>query len=84
MAKAFKIGSQPLSISSIVEVLETNTPIALSKSAQKKVKDCRKYLDNKIASSSEPIYGINTGFGALCNQKISNKELAKLQKNANK
>ena len=46
MAKAFKIGDQPLSISSIVEVLETNTPIALSKSAQKKVKDCRKYLDN--------------------------------------
>ena len=81
MAKAFKIGSQPLSISSIVEVLETNTPIALSKSAQKKVKDCRKYLDNKIASSSEPIYGINTGFGSLCNHKISDGELAQLQKN---
>ncbi len=81
MAKAFKIGSQPLSISSIVEVLETNTPIALSKSAQKKVKDCRKYLDNKIESSSEPIYGINTGFGSLCNHKISDGELAQLQKN---
>ncbi len=81
MAKAFKIGGQPLSISSIVEVLETNTPIALSKSAQKKVKDCRKYLDNKIASSSEPIYGINTGFGSLCNHKISDGELAQLQKN---
>jgi len=81
MAKAFKIGDQPLSISSIVEVLETNTPIALSKSAQKKVKDCRKYLDNKIASSSEPIYGINTGFGSLCNHKISDGELAQLQKN---
>ena len=81
MAKAFKIGDQPLSISSIVEVLETNTPIALSKNAQKKVKDCRKYLDNKIASSSEPIYGINTGFGSLCNHKISDGELAQLQKN---
>ena len=81
MAKAFKIGGQPLSISSIVEVLETNTPIALSKSAQKKVKDCRKYLDNKIESSSEPIYGINTGFGSLCNHKISDGELAQLQKN---
>ena len=81
MAKAFKIGSQPLSISSIVEVLETNTPIALSKSAQKKVKDCRKYLDNRIVLSSEPIYGINTGFGSLCNHKISDGELAQLQKN---
>jgi histidine ammonia-lyase len=81
MAKVFKIGDQPLSILSIVEVLETNTSIALSKNAQKKVKDCRKYLDNKIASLSEPIYGINTGFGSLCNHKISDGELAQLQKN---
>ena len=81
MAKAFKIGDQPLSISTISEITATNTPIALSVSAKKKIKDCRKYLDNKIAKSSEPIYGINTGFGALCNHKISNKELAQLQKN---
>ena len=81
MAKAFKIGDQPLSISTISEITATNRPIALSVSAKKKIKDCRKYLDNKIAKSSEPIYGINTGFGALCNHKISNKELAQLQKN---
>ena len=81
MAKAFKVGDQPLSISSIVEILVTNTPIALSKSATKKVKNCRKYLDNRIALSSEPIYGINTGFGSLCNHKISDGELAQLQKN---
>jgi len=81
MAKAFKIGDQPLTIATISEIIATNTPIVLSVSAKKKIKDCRKYLDNKIAKSSEPIYGINTGFGALCNHKISNKELAQLQKN---
>ena len=81
MSKVFKIGDQPLSISSIVDVLETSTPLALSKNIKKKIKDCRKYLDNKILSLSEPIYGINTGFGSLCNHKISDGQLAQLQKN---
>lgn len=81
MAKSFKIGDQSLTISIIREIIISNTSIVLSVSAKKKIKDCRKYLDNKIAKSSEPIYGINTGFGSLCNHKISKKELAQLQRN---
>jgi histidine ammonia-lyase len=34
----------------------------------------------KMASHSEPIYGINTGFG-FYNVKISNENLSKLQEN---
>ena len=64
-----------------MKLSQQSTPIVLSISAKKKIKDCRKYLDNKIEKSSEPIYGINTGFGSLCNHKISKKELAQLQKN---
>jgi histidine ammonia-lyase len=26
------------------------------------------FLDKKMATHSEPIYGINTGFGSLCNE----------------
>jgi histidine ammonia-lyase len=37
----------------------------------------------KMALQSEPIYGINTGFGSLCNVKISNENLSKLQENLN-
>ena len=51
MAKAFKIGDQPLTISTINEIITTNTPIVLSVSAKNKIKDCRKYLDNKIVKS---------------------------------
>ncbi|MBN8091242.1 aromatic amino acid lyase, partial [Vibrio vulnificus] len=29
----------------------------------------------------DPIYGINTGFGSLCNVKIDNENLSKLQEN---
>ena len=76
MAKVYRIGDKPLTISVLAEIIETNKPLALSVNAKKKIKDCRKYLDNKIEKQEQPIYGINTGFGALCNQKISNKELA--------
>ena len=81
MVKAYKIGEQLLSLSVIAEIMASNTPLALSQKAKKKIKDCRKFLDKKIAKSNEPIYGINTGFGALCNHKISKEELGKLQKN---
>ena len=81
MVKVYKIGEQLLSLSVIAEIMASNTPLALSQKAKKKIKDCRKFLDKKIAKSDEPIYGINTGFGALCNHKISKEELGKLQKN---
>jgi histidine ammonia-lyase len=36
------------------------------------------FLDKKMATHSEPIYGIP---GSLCNVKISNENLSKLQEN---
>jgi histidine ammonia-lyase len=38
------------------------------------------FLDKKWRLT-QPIYGINTGFGSLCNVKISNENLSKLQEN---
>ena len=34
-----------------------------------------------MISEETPIYGINTGFGSLCNVKISNENLSQLQEN---
>lgn len=39
------------------------------------------YLQNKLAQSNELFYGINTGFGALCNVGIDNEKLVHLQEN---
>ena len=81
MEKTYKIGEHPLTLSVVAEIIETNTPLALSQEAKKKIKDCRKFLYKKIAKSDKPIYGINTGFGSLCNYKVSKDELKKLQRN---
>jgi histidine ammonia-lyase len=44
------------------------------------INKCRAYLDTKMVTQLTPIY-VNTGFGSLCNVKISNDNLSKLQEN---
>jgi len=75
------ISSDHLSIEKVVEILKTNIRLKLSEDSVKKVKKCRKYLDLKLSSGNEVFYGINTGFGSLCNTVISNKDLNQLQEN---
>ena len=77
----YKVGEQMLSISVIAEIIAEDKQLALSTKAKQKIKYCRDYLDKKMEHSDAPIYGINTGFGSLCNHKISNDDLGKLQTN---
>mgnify|MGYP005839572857 CR=1 FL=1 len=77
----YYISSKPLDFETIEQILKNNVQIALSENAIKKINHCRTYLDEKIKNYSEPIYGVTTGFGALCNVSISHNELAMLQKN---
>ncbi len=39
----------------------------------------RTYLDDKLSRDDSPIYGINTGFGFLCNTQIEREDLELLQ-----
>ena len=75
------ISAERLTIERVGEILENNIPIALSKDAENRIVRCREYLDSKMESQTEPIYGITTGFGSLCNISISADELGTLQKN---
>lgn len=58
-----------------------NKKLALSEISKEKILSCRRYLDEKINSQEDPIYGVTTGFGSLCNHSISPEELGALQKN---
>ncbi len=70
-----------LSISDVKHILESDVKIKLSEEAIKKITDCRTYLDDKLKNNTHPIYGVNTGFGALANIIVPNNELEKLQEN---
>lgn len=75
------ISSEKLTYKSVFDILNQKPLLALSEEAIEKIRYCRDYLDKKMAGQQEPIYGINTGFGSLCDVRISNEELSDLQKN---
>ncbi len=75
------ISSEWLSISRVEEILERGMRLALSNYARQRITGCREYIDKKMATQKEPIYGITTGFGSLCNISIDADQLSQLQKN---
>lgn len=75
------ISTEVLSLEIVQEIISQHKSLELSDEAKINIQKCRDYLDKKMASHLEPIYGINTGFGSLCNVKISNENLSKLQEN---
>ena len=81
MSNVYSIGSSELTFEIIERILNENLKLELSSEAKFRIQKCRDYLDAKIASSSDPLYGITTGFGSLCNKVISPDELGTLQEN---
>ena len=75
------ISPEKLTFKSIFNILQEGYLLKLSEESKKRIIKCRKYLDNKMQSQEGPIYGINTGFGSLCNHTISKEELSTLQSN---
>lgn len=75
------VSSEALDIVTIYNIFKEKKKLKLSDESVTKIKACKAYLDNKLANSKKPMYGINTGFGSLYNVKISNKDLTKLQEN---
>ncbi|MDX2444589.1 MAG: histidine ammonia-lyase [Bacteroidales bacterium] len=79
--KVHIISSKTLGFDNIQDILENDIRIELSAEAEDRIRKCRIYLDKKLKDSDEPIYGINTGFGALHDRSISKHDLGTLQKN---
>ncbi len=77
----FKITNQPISLDDLRDFLSSNSTIELSDESKSKINSCRKFLEKKIAEPGARYYGINTGFGALCDVEIPNDQLEQLQEN---
>lgn len=75
------ISPDHLSIAQVEEIIRERFTLALSEESRRLIADCRFYLDKKMETAHEPIYGITTGFGSLCNISIGHDQLAQLQKN---
>ncbi|MDP3437585.1 MAG: histidine ammonia-lyase [Bacteroidales bacterium] len=77
----FHISSHNNTIDEVRLLLDPNCKIVLTQDAKERVVKSREYLDNQMLKAKEPIYGINTGFGSLCNVKVDNDQLSQLQVN---
>lgn len=75
------ITTEILQIDTLRQVVMTGMKVGLSEEAKVNIQKCRDYLDQRMERQTEPIYGINTGFGSLYNIKIDNDKLAQLQEN---
>jgi histidine ammonia-lyase len=77
----YTIGPDKISPEEVASIVASEQQIQLSEQAKQNILRCRAYLDETIAASEAPIYGINTGFGSLCNVSIGNDDLSALQSN---
>ena len=75
------VSSSPVDLNTLEKIVSGDVRLELSRESMDRINTCRKYLDEKMRVPGELIYGVNTGFGALHNVAIGDRELEQLQKN---
>ncbi|MFK5958156.1 MAG: histidine ammonia-lyase [Lutibacter sp.] len=76
----FKYGIDQLTVDKVLSISKGTLKAEITSEAIEKVNECRRKVE-KMANSNKAVYGINTGFGPLCDVQISPKETSKLQEN---
>lgn len=75
------ISDARLNLSDLERICNSHVQISLSDDAKARIAKCRTYLDEKLKTATQPLYGINTGFGSLYNRNIKTDQLEQLQEN---
>ncbi|MFQ6002550.1 MAG: histidine ammonia-lyase [Candidatus Zixiibacteriota bacterium] len=78
--KTVSIDGEDLTLEQTEEVALGKASVRIDPRAISKINKCRKYIE-KIVDTQKTVYGINTGFGKLCRERISKKDIEKLQEN---
>ena len=68
-------------IADVAHLLQSNEKIEIGASSQAAILKSYAYIKQKMENSDAVIYGINTGFGSLCNTTVPKGELQQLQYN---
>jgi histidine ammonia-lyase len=78
--KPIFLDKAPITMDDLVAVARHGTPVSFSSGAAERVARTRRLIDNWVAQK-KVIYGITTGFGALCDVTISAEDTRQLQEN---
>src|SRR5471030_1884859 len=80
MSKVFKYGSDHLTIGICLDIAQGKIKGIIDEAAAEKVQASWREVE-KIVHKQIPVYGINTGFGPLCDTRISEADTSLLQYN---
>ncbi len=77
------LGDAPLVLEDIVRVARNHAPVRIGAQARARMVASRAVVDRLAAggAAGPAVYGINTGFGALAEVRISHSQVAELQRN---
>ena len=81
MTQNIILGASPLTYSQYESIAKGDATIALDAGAAERIRNSRTFLEERTRTRKTPIYGVNTGFGALCNVVVDNDDLGRLQTN---
>lgn len=76
----FNYGIDHLTVDKVLDIASGKLKAIVNSDAIAKVNACRAKVE-KMANSNKAVYGINTGFGPLCDVQISPAETSQLQEN---
>jgi len=76
----FNYGADYLGVNEVIALVNGTLSAKISDESIEKINQSNAWV-NEIASSSEVVYGINTGFGPLCDTLISPSQTSELQHN---
>jgi len=76
----FKYGIDKLTVDKAIAIAKGELKGELTEAAIEKVKECRRKVD-VMSNGAKAVYGINTGFGPLCDVQITPDETSQLQTN---
>jgi histidine ammonia-lyase len=75
-----ELNGQPLSLDQVSQVATGSITVAIAPGARPRI-DASQAVVERIVTSNETAYGINTGFGKLSDVRIGSEDLQKLQRN---
>ncbi len=75
------IGPEDIELDHLKLALHPQCKLLLTDAARALIKAGRSYIDKKVSNPDQLYYGINTGFGSLCNVAINKADLEQLQYN---
>lgn len=77
----YHIGNEVLCNEVLQKVLNNTLELRIDENILNRVENSHQWMLQFMATSEQPIYGINTGFGSLCDVRIEESKLTQLQEN---